>query len=75
VFGEVGQGSLEMRPDRFDRVELVAYGGSWKTLSHGRAAIKSAIAPLTWALQVVPHEHERAAELLVCGVQQAGVAL
>src|SRR3954471_4467050 len=52
-----------------------AYGGSRNTVSHGRAAILSAIAALTWdvGVQVVPDQHERAAELVVGGVEQPGV--
>jgi hypothetical protein len=51
-----------------------AYGGSWQTVSQPRAAISSFMAALTWGVQVVPHDHQRAAELLVGGVQQLGVA-
>jgi hypothetical protein len=29
AFGQVGQGSLEVRPDQLDRVQLVRVGGSW----------------------------------------------
>lgn len=36
--GEVAQGPSEVGPDELDRVELGKYGGSWKTVSHSRAA-------------------------------------
>ncbi len=32
----------------------------------------SAIAALTWVLRTLPDQHDRAAELLVGGIQQAG---
>ena len=52
-----------------------AYGGSWKTVSQSRAAISSRIAPAGVGVQVVPDQDERAAELLVRGVQEPGVVL
>jgi hypothetical protein len=47
--------------------DVLAQGGQ------SRAAISSAIARLRWGVQVVPDHHERAAGLLVRGVQEPGV--
>jgi hypothetical protein len=40
--------------------------------ARNRTAISSVIARLTWVLRL-SHDHQRAAELLVRGVRQAGV--
>jgi hypothetical protein len=47
AFGQVGQGSLQVGPDRLDRVELVGIRREPVTVSQSRAAIMAVIAWLT----------------------------
>ena len=73
AFSQVSQGSLQVRPHRFNRVQLVSV--RWEPedgqpvpcgdqIGHHMADV---------GVQAVPHDHERPAELLVRVVQQPGV--
>jgi hypothetical protein len=69
---EVGQAFLQMRPHALVRVEVWCVGGEREDgqpvagieeFAHRRVGVPRG---------VVPHEHNRPAELLVGGIQQAG---
>ena len=72
AFGQVGQGSLQVRPDWFHRVQLVRI---WREPVDRQPVPRCDQAGHRVAdvhIEVVPHHDEGAGELLVGGVQQCG---
>ena len=61
------------RPDRFHRVQLVCVRREPEDRQPGPGGDQLAHRAADVGVQVVPHHHERAAELLVRGVQEPGV--
>ncbi len=73
AFGKVGQGSLELRPDLLHRVQLVRIRRQLEDGQPGPGRDQLGHRGADVAIQVVPHDHQRASELLMRGVEEPGV--
>jgi len=73
AFSQVGQGSLQVLPHRFDWVELVRVRREPDDGQPVPGADQVGHHVADVGVQAVPHDHERPAELLVRVVQQPGV--
>ena len=65
--------ALASMPDKVASITKDLQWWGLQPVSQSRASIRAAIAALTWVFKIVPDDHERAAELLVRRVQEAGV--
>ena len=73
ALGQIGQGSFQVRPHWFDRVELMRVRWQLADGQPVRGGDQLSRRGADVGIEVVPDDHDRAGELLVRGVQQSGV--
>lgn len=71
--GEVAQAALEMRPHPLGKIELGRAHGQAEDGRPGQRSNQPAHQRIPVRTQVVPHQHNRPAQLPVGGIQQASV--